>query len=174
MATRPPSQLELDNYLPYLVNRVGTIIAEQFGGEVLAEHGLSIAMWRVLAAIAAHGSLRQIDLAGFTSIETSTLSRLVSRLVRAGLVTRGRSAHSDREVAVKLSGKGDALVARLIPLARQYEADAIAGLSREELVVLKHCLRRAYANMKGRTTTRVTTSGVGPSRRPNRRRPSEE
>ena len=150
MATRPPSRLELDDYLPYLVNRVGTIIAEQFGGEVLAAHGLSIAMWRVLAALAAHGSLRQIDLAGFTSIETSTLSRLVSRLVRAGLVTRGRSAHSDREVAVKLSGKGNALVARLIPLARQYEAAAIAGLSREELVVLKRCLRRAYANMKNR------------------------
>lgn len=152
MATRPAPRLELDDYLPYLVNRVGTIIAEQFGGEVLAEHGLSIAMWRVLAALAAHGSLRQIDLAGFTSIETSTLSRLVSRLVLMGLARRGRSARSDREVAVKLSGKGNALVARLIPLARQYEAAAIAGLSREELLVLKRCLRRAYANMKGRTT----------------------
>ncbi|MGB7036984.1 MAG: hypothetical protein WBD71_15840, partial [Xanthobacteraceae bacterium] len=70
--------------------------------------------------------------------------------VRTGLVTRGRSAHSDREVAVKLSGKGDTLVSRLIPLARQYEAAAIAGLSREELLVLKRCLRRAYANMKNR------------------------
>ena len=148
MAARNPPRLELDDYLPYLVNRVGTIIAEQFGSEVLAAHGLSIAMWRVAAALAAHGSLRQIDLAGFTSIDTSTLSRLVSRLVRAGLVTRGRSAKSDREVAVKLSDKGNALVARLIPLARQYESAAIAGLSREELLVLKRCLRRAYANMK--------------------------
>ena len=150
MATRPPSRLDLDDYLPYFVNRVGTIIADQFGEEVLAEHGLSIAMWRVLAAIAAHGSQRQIDLADLTSIDASTLSRLVSRLVRAGLATRGRSANSNREVAVKLSGKGNALVARLIPLARQYEAAAIAGLSREELVVLKRCLRRAYANMKNR------------------------
>jgi DNA-binding MarR family transcriptional regulator len=150
MAARHSSRLELDDYLPYLVNRVGTVIAEQFGGEVLAAHGLSIAMWRVLAALAANGSLRQIDLAGFTSIDTSTLSRLVSRLVRAGLVRRDRSAHSDREVTVKLSGKGGALVARLIPLARQYEAAAIAGLSREELLVLKRCLRRAYANMKNR------------------------
>jgi DNA-binding MarR family transcriptional regulator len=150
MATRHSSRLELDDYLPYLVNRVGTVIAEQFGSEVLAAHGLSIAMWRVLAALAANGSLRQIDLAGFTSIDTSTLSRLVSRLVRAGLVRRDRSAHSDREVAVKLSAKGGALVARLIPPARQYEAAAIAGLSREELLVLKRCLRRAYANMKNR------------------------
>ena len=152
MTPKPPPTLELDDYLPYLVNRVGTIIAEQFSAEVLAEHGLSIAMWRVLAALAANGSLRQVDLAGFTSIDTSTLSRLVSRLVRGGLVTRGRSIRSDREVAIKLSGKGNALVARLIPLAQQYEAAAIAGLSREELLVLKRCLRRAYANMESRTT----------------------
>jgi len=157
MAAGFSSRLELNDYLPYLVNRVGTIIAEQFGSEVLARHGLTIAMWRVLAALAAHGRLRQIDLAGFTSIETSTLSRLVARLVRAGLVTRGRSANSDREVAVKLSGKGDALVGRLIPQARQYEAAAIAGLSREELLVLKRCLRRAYSNMKNRETAGAET-----------------
>ena len=52
-----------------------------------------------------------------------------------------------------LSAKGDALVARLIPLARQYEAAAIAGLSREELLVLKRCLRRVYGNMKSRSVT---------------------
>lgn len=161
MAARNPSRLELDDYLPYLVNRVGTIIAEQFAGEVLGEHGLSIAMWRVLAALAAQGSLRQIDLAGFTSIDTSTLSRLVSRLVRAGLVTRGRSASSNREVTVMLSGKGDALVARLVPLARQYEAAAIKGLSREELLMLKRCLRRVFGNMKNRA---AAVAGQRPKR----------
>ena len=147
---RHASKLDLDDYLPYLVNRVGTIIAEQFGGEVLAAHRLSIAMWRVMAAMASSGSQRQIDLADFTSIEASTLSRLVSRLVRMGLVTRARSANSNREVAVTLSAKGNTLVARLIPIAREYEADAIAGLAPEELMVLKRCLRRMYGNMKER------------------------
>jgi DNA-binding MarR family transcriptional regulator len=146
----PQSKLDLGDYLPYLVNRVGTILAEQFGAEALAPHRLSIAMWRVMAALAAHGSQRQIDLADLTSIDASTLSRLVSRMVRMGLVTRSRSANSNREVAVSLSGKGAALAARLIPMARQCEVDAIAGLSREELLVLKRCLRRVYGNMKAR------------------------
>jgi MarR family transcriptional regulator, organic hydroperoxide resistance regulator len=145
-----PSKLDLGDYLPYLVNRVGTIIAEQFGAEALAPHRLSIAMWRVMAALAANGSQRQIDLADLTSIEASTMSRLVSRLVRMGLLTRSRSANSNREVTVGLSGKGAALAARLIPMARQCEADAMAGLSREELLVLKRCLRRVYGNMKSR------------------------
>jgi DNA-binding MarR family transcriptional regulator len=150
-----PTKLDLGDYLPYLINRVGSIIADQFGGEALAPHHLSIAMWRVMAALAASGSpsgsLRQIDLADLTSIDSSTLSRLVTRLARMRLVTRSRSAKSNREVAVELSAKGKELVAHLIPIARAYEAAAIAGLSREEIDALKSCLRRVYGNMKSRS-----------------------
>ena len=148
-AVRDP-RLNLSDYLPYLVNRVGAIIAEQFGAETLAPHGLSIVMWRVLAALSSAGGQRQIDLAELTSIDASTLSRIVTRLVRMGLVTRARSASSSREVVVTLSAKGGALVARLIARARSIEDVAAAGLSPQELAVVKRCLRRIYANMKGR------------------------
>ena len=144
------SKLTLSDYLPYLVNRVGTIIADQFGAQALAQHGLSIAMWRVMAVLAANGSQRQIDLAELTSTDASTLSRIVSRLVRMGLLTRARSASSSREVVVSLSAKGGALTARLIPLAREFEDDAIAGLPAEELAVIKRGLRRMFSNMKNR------------------------
>jgi MarR family transcriptional regulator, organic hydroperoxide resistance regulator len=161
-------KLDLDNYLPYLVNRVGTIIAEQFGGEALTPYRLSIAMWRVMAVLASKGSQRQIDLAGLTSIDASTLSRLVTRLVALGVVSRTRSVSSTREVVVKLTSKGKAQVARLIPLARAYEAAAIAGVRPYEVAALKTVLRRIYANMQSRQTTmpvpRVSLSrrnGVG-------------
>ena len=155
---KPSAKLDLADYLPYLVNRVGTIIADQFGEEALAPHGLSIAMWRVMAVLASAGQQRQIDLAELTSIDASTLSRLVTRLVQFGIVTRARSASSNREVAIKLSAKGNTLVARLIPIAREYEAVAIAGLPSQELAVLKRCLRRIYANMKNRNVGPVERS----------------
>ena len=150
---KAPAKLDLGDYLPYLTNRVGMIVAEQFGADPLAAHGLSIVMWRVMAVLASNGSQRQTDLADLTSIDSSTLSRMVTRLVRMRLVTRTRSTKSNREVAVELSGKGKTLVAELIPIARDYEAIAIAGLSREELDVLKSCLRRIYANMKSRSAS---------------------
>jgi DNA-binding MarR family transcriptional regulator len=136
------SKLDLGDYLPYLANRVGTIIADRFGEEVLAADRLSIPMWRVMAALAGDGGQRQI--------EASTLSRLVTRLVRLGLVTRKRSASSTREVVVNLTAKGTARVARLIPIAREYEAAALADLPRDDIAVLKRCLRRMYDNMKNR------------------------
>jgi DNA-binding MarR family transcriptional regulator len=139
--------LNLGDYLPYLVNRLGTAIAEAFTQDALREHRLTIAMWRVLVVLWSTGGQRQIDLAALTSIDASTLSRLVSRLVRMGLVTRTRSANSNREVLVRVTPKGRAIIARLVPLAKRYEAAANAGVTAGEVEVVKRCLRRMHENM---------------------------
>jgi len=141
------AHLELGNYLPYLVNRVGFALVERFTAEALKPHGLTIEMWRVLAALSNNGGQRQVDLAAMTSIDASTLSRLVSRLVRIGLATRSRSETSNREVVVTLSGKGRALVQRLIPIARKLERDSSGDLPAKELAALKRLLSQVYVNL---------------------------
>lgn len=152
------SRLELDDYFPYLINRVGTVLAVRFTADQLAAHGLSIAMWRVLAVLSNNGGQRQIDLAGLTSIDASTLSRLVTRLVRMGLVSRTRSRTSSREVVVSLSAKGRALVDRLIPAALSLEETLGRGLPQRDRAVVKRALRRMYANMS-RHRGRVADDG---------------
>jgi len=140
-------KLNLPDYLPYLVNRVGAALVARFTADALEEHGLTIAMWRVLVALSDRGVQRQVDIAGLTSIDVSTLSRLVSRLIAMGLVTRLRSAKSSREVVVRLTAQGEALVGTLIPVARALEKSAIAGLPKGELAAAKTALRRIYANL---------------------------
>jgi DNA-binding MarR family transcriptional regulator len=140
-------QLDLNEYLPYLINRVGSALVVDFGRSTLAPHRLSIAMWRVLAALSSDDGQRQIDLAAMTSIDVSTLSRVVSGLVRMGLVTRMRSATNSREVVVRLSGKGAGLVARMIPRAIAAERSAIAGVPAKDLAVVRRSLRRMYENL---------------------------
>jgi len=93
------------------------------------------------------GEQRQIDLVDMTSIDASTMSRLVTRLVRMGLVTRSRSATSNREVVVELSPKGRVLVQRLIPIAKKLEQTASAGLPSKDLAVAKRALSRMYDNL---------------------------
>jgi len=145
VAERP--HLDLGNYLPYLLNRVGFALVESFTADALAQNGLSIAMWRVLAALSNNNEQRQIDLVAMTSIDASTMSRLVTRLVRMGLVTRARSKTSSREVVIALSPKGGALVERLIPIARELERTASAGLPARDLAVAKRALRQMYDNL---------------------------
>jgi DNA-binding MarR family transcriptional regulator len=141
------SALRLDDYFPYLVNRVGTALVTRFTDEALARHGLTIDMWRLLAALSNGGGQRQIDLATMTSIEKSTISRLVTRLVRMNLVTRSRSRTSNREVVVQLSGKGQALVAKLIPVALELERVASTGTSATDMAAMKRLLRQAFQNL---------------------------
>ena len=145
MTTRP--HLVLDNYLPYLINRVGSAVAETYTAEALVKRNLSLAMWRVLAALSNNGEQRQIDLVSMTSIDASTMSRLVTRLVRDGLVTRSRSKTSNREVLIELSPKGRASVEGLIPIAKDMEKLAIAGIPAKELEIVKSALRAMYANL---------------------------
>jgi len=141
-------KLNLPDYLPYLVNRVGAALVARFTADALDTHGLTIAMWRVLAALSDNGAQRQVDIAGMTSIDVSTLSRLVSRLIAMGLVTRLRSVRSNREVMVRLTAQGETLVGELIPVARALEKSAIAGLPKGELAAAKTALRRIYNNLE--------------------------
>ena len=142
-----PPHFDLGDYLPYLINRVGFALVIEFTGAALVRRRLSIAMWRVLAALSDDGGQRQIDLADKTSIDVSTLSRVVTRLVKMGLVTRTRSATNSREVVVRLSAKGTAVVAEIIPKAIAAERTAIAGVSAKDLAVVRRSLRRMYQNL---------------------------
>jgi DNA-binding MarR family transcriptional regulator len=144
VAERP--KLDLGNYLPYLINRVGFALVDSFTA-ALKPHQLSIDMWRVLAALSNNRGQRQVDLSGMTSIDVSTMSRLVSRLVGMGLVTRSRSEKSSREVVVALSAKGRALVERLIPIAKELEKTASDDISARDMAVAKRALRRMYENL---------------------------
>ena len=141
------ARLELSNYLPYLVNRVGTAMVARFTANALSAHHLSIDMWRVLVALAHGGEQRQVDLVGRTSIDASTMSRIVSRLVRMGLVTRSRSKTSSREVVVAHTPKGSALVTRLIPIALDLEDSATVGIPAKDVQVLKRTLRQVFENL---------------------------
>jgi DNA-binding MarR family transcriptional regulator len=140
-------KLHLPDYVPYLVNRLGAALVARFTEEALARHGLGIAEWRVLVALSDAGPQRQIDLADSTSVEVSTLSRLVTRLVRSGLVSRARSDRSNREVTVALTRQGEKLVDGLIPVARELERVAIAGVPAAQLRAAKDALQAMYENL---------------------------
>jgi MarR family transcriptional regulator, organic hydroperoxide resistance regulator len=147
MAMTDRLQFDLSNYLPYLVNRLGGALVANFTATSLASHNLTIDMWRMLAVLANGGAQRQVDLVDMTSIESSTVSRLVTRLARMGLVTRKRSEISNREVVIELTAKGRTLVDRVIPHAHKLEQMAAAGIPANDMAVVKRSLRKVFENM---------------------------
>ena len=133
--------------LPYLLARLGGRMGELFGRE-LARDGLTLPMYRVLAALAEQGAPQRLgELAALTSVEASTLSRLLGQMQRKGLITRERPQTDQRSLAVDLAPGGVTMAARLIPRAAHYEAVATGDLTAGEAASLKAALGRVDANM---------------------------
>jgi DNA-binding MarR family transcriptional regulator len=143
----------LDGYLPYLLNRAGARIATAFALEV-RPLGATLQMWRVLAALRERDGRRMGDLSATTSIEVSTLTRLVDSMERKGLVARRRSAPDARIVTLQATPAGRRLTRRILPIAERYERVALKGFDAREAEALKTALRRLYANMGALTARR--------------------
>ncbi|HSI01073.1 MAG TPA: MarR family transcriptional regulator [Reyranella sp.] len=136
----------LDAYLPYLLNRAGSRIASAFGEE-MRPLGASLQVWRVLAALREQDGRRMGDLSRTTSIEVSTLTRLVDNMEKGGLVERRRDSGDARAVALHVTAAGRRLTRRILPIAERYQAVALKGFSAAEQDVLRKALRRLYDNI---------------------------
>jgi DNA-binding MarR family transcriptional regulator len=138
----------LDSYLPYLLNRAGARIAASFSEEV-RPLGATLQMWRVLAALREQDGRRMGDLSATTSIEVSTLTRLIDGMEKKGLVARRRDPQDARAIVLHVAPAGRRLTQRIVPIAERYETVALAGFNSAETRTLKAALRRLYANMEG-------------------------
>jgi DNA-binding MarR family transcriptional regulator len=143
---------DLSYFLPYLLNRAGSRIADSFSQMAKAEHGITLSMWRVLAALHHQDGQFVSELARMTTVEVSTLSRMLGTMQRRGLIERRRPAlqavGSDaRTVAIHLTEAGRELTETLIPEALRYEATALDGFTEDEARMLKSMLQRLFDNM---------------------------
>jgi MarR family transcriptional regulator, organic hydroperoxide resistance regulator len=132
--------------LGYLIAKVGVRTWELFSRD-LAHYGFTIPMYRVLAGLWEKGDQQLGELSAMTTIELSTLSRLVSSMKRKGLVSRVRVESDERSVRLNLTAKGRALCTELMALAARSEAAYMRNLREDEVVALKHSLNTVFTNL---------------------------
>lgn len=136
----------LTDSFPYLLNRVGVRMGELFSRRI-SSFGVTLPMYRVMAALWENGDQRLSDLATITTTEISTLSRLVGEMKRKGLVTRSRLADNGRTVAINLTSKGRLLLEELMPIAVHFEDVAVRDFSESEISHLKVVFREIYESL---------------------------
>ncbi len=141
------SDFDLNEYVPFLINRSATRTAAAFGA-MLKPYGLNITTWRLLASLNHRSHQRIGELADFTGIELWTVSRVVSRLEQDGMVERARGDDDARGVIVSLTPAGRTLAETLIPEAERYEGLVLEGFSEEDTKLLRVLLDRLFANMQ--------------------------
>ena len=96
------------------IMRISLYAADQIGG-------VSVVQLRALTVLDREGTANLAQLAEGMGVTVSTTSRLVDRLVAAGLVDRRAAEHTRREVALRLTRRGRSTLAR-------YDALRLASL----------------------------------------------
>jgi DNA-binding MarR family transcriptional regulator len=140
-------KLDLQDFLPYLLNRAGLRIGLMFSRDI-EPFGVTLPMWRVMIELWHHGDHRLGELSERTSIDISTLSRLLVGMQRKQLVVRRRSGLDGRALSLTLTERGLELTERIVPIARRYEELAMQGLSEKDVVALKRLLKTIYRNLE--------------------------
>ena len=139
-------KLNLQDFLPYLLNRAGLRIGVMFSRDI-EEFGVTLPMWRVLIELWHNGDHRLGELAERTSIDLSTLSRLLVAMQRKGLIVRRRSGLDGRALSLTLTRRGMELTERIVPHALHYEDIAMRRLSERDVARLKELLKMVYDNL---------------------------
>lgn len=106
-----------------------------------AEHDLSLSLVRVLGILADRRP-RMTELADYLGLEKQTMSGLIARAEKRGLVARAPNEDDRRATDVYLTSDGVKLVKRLHAQGQQALAPLIEALSASEKKQLQELLQR--------------------------------
>jgi DNA-binding MarR family transcriptional regulator len=99
---------------------------------VFGKYGITTEQWRVLACVKSRGPLRPVDIASLLERAPNSMSMLVDRMVKAGLVRRTRDRKDRRAVFVHLTDKGKEVIEPATPAGWEFMNRLLSALSYDE------------------------------------------
>jgi DNA-binding MarR family transcriptional regulator len=139
-AANDPVDGFIAGYLPYLLARASHLISGQFH-ERLATERVPVLQWRVMAALwdapKSAGEVAEIVLQ-----KQPTVSKLLERMQRQGLLDRQTDADDRRRIVVSLTARGLAVAGPLIEAAREHERAVLEPFGEHNATALVGALQR--------------------------------
>jgi homoprotocatechuate degradation regulator HpaR len=111
----------------------------------LREHGLSDQQWRVLRVLGEHGTVETGRVAREAFILGPSLTGVLARMERDGLVRRERDPADQRRTVVEATAKGARLVERLSHTVEAHYAWMEKSLGKQKLAQLYELLDHVIA-----------------------------
>jgi DNA-binding MarR family transcriptional regulator len=129
------------------------------GEKALGRLGLRVGQELILFHLCAVHDLSQHQLAGRLGVEQATVSIMLRRMARVGLVGRRRDKNDARVTRVYATRKGRALEKPVLRVWRDQESQLLAGLTDGEKRALRRLLERIRANLERRRSNDGTGTG---------------
>jgi DNA-binding MarR family transcriptional regulator len=110
--------------------------------------GMSKARWQVIMLLGREGELSQAVLQQRIRVDGAAITRQVKQLEEEGLVLRRAEPHDNRFTLVALTDTGRQLAERMIGRRESFEALATAGISADDIALMRRCLQRIGDNVR--------------------------
>jgi DNA-binding MarR family transcriptional regulator len=131
----------VSSYLLYLLAASSEAASHQFHVRV-RELGLRVPEWRVLACLFDQDGLMITQLARFSLMEQSRMTRIIDQMEKRGLVVRRSDKGDGRRVRVYLTDEGQKLSEQLVGEAKDHETSLLSALSPADAERIKPSLLR--------------------------------
>jgi DNA-binding MarR family transcriptional regulator len=129
--------------MPFRLSRLAAEVSAALAEEYSERHGIDVPEWRVIATLGFRQSPCSAQfISQCTRTHKSTISRAVTSLLRRKVLERVENKEDRREFNLRLSRKGRALYAELIPQLLRKELTIMSCLSARE--------RKEFARMLGK------------------------
>lgn len=138
--TKGAARLRLDDYVPYRLAVLANTVSAALAREYAERFGLSIPQWRVMAVLGLEPGLPAREVCARTAMDKVTVSRAVAGLVRAGRVVQRVDTEDRRRARLRLSARGRAIYAEIVPRAYAVERRLLRSLSARDRAQLDRLL----------------------------------
>ena len=118
-----------------------------FANEALTDIGLYAGQEMFLHHLWEQDGLTQSQLVEHMCVQPATLSKMLDRMEKTGLVARRADADDNRVSRVFLTEQGKKLENSISDVWDKVEARVVKGLSTEERVLLRRLLLQVYENL---------------------------
>jgi DNA-binding MarR family transcriptional regulator len=130
----------LEDFLPYRLSVAAESVSHLIARDHLAQSGLSMSEWRLVAAVGRHGVLSPTAAGEWTSMDKVKVSRAAASLVARGLLRQTQDPDDGRGRLLRLTRKGTTIYAGVATTARNIEAALAPGLTKTEWNALSKAL----------------------------------
>jgi DNA-binding MarR family transcriptional regulator len=128
--------LELENFLPYRLNRLADAVSRDFSAIYREKYGLTRPEWRLLATLGQYKTMTATEIGRHSAMHKTKVSRAVTALEKRRWLIREADAADRRVEHLRLTKAGEEAYREMVPLAKEFERKLLAKLDDTERGVL--------------------------------------
>lgn len=130
----------------YLVSETARLFRRRFEDEARA-HGLTLTQWKVIFQLQRQPDITQRALAENVASDPMTMSGVLDRLEKRGLIAREADPADSRAKRVRLTPEGEALYATTKAVGSRMHEAALTGLDAAQRAALAEALETIRTNL---------------------------